>query len=390
MLFALLGILVGIVFGLIPGLHPNFFIVLAPLFFSFSSSAALIVFVVAMAVANSVSDFVPSILFGAPEAGTELSVSPGHRMLLRGQGYQAVKLAVTGSLLSVVLLALFFPAIIFIFPAVYNFLQPALFFILAAVALYIVLTEEGSKKFISAVCFLLSGFIGIYLPRIPLDSSVILFPVLAGLFGASVLVMQFRQKHVYIEKEKSDEYVSHRLVSRAALFGSLGGVFSGLLPGVGTSQIASIATVDKNEKSFLITLGALATSNIIISVVALWLIGKARSGASVILSNFVSLSLQDVFLVLFAALFAAGIVAVATLKLAKAFLHVMERINYVVISKLVFLLIVVAVIAFSGFYGLFLFVVCAALGIFAYTSKIKMSVLMAVLLLPTIIFYYPF
>ncbi|MBI4170620.1 MAG: tripartite tricarboxylate transporter permease [Candidatus Aenigmarchaeota archaeon] len=391
LLFALLGIFVGIVFGLVPGLHPNFLILLTPLLFSVSAAPQnLICFVVAMAVSNAIVDFLPSILFGAPEEGTELSVNPGHRMLLEGRGYQAVKLAVTGGLLAVAVLAVLFPVIIIVFPLIYGFLQPALFFLLLGISLYMILTEEGAKKLLSGVCFLFAGVIGLSLQRLPLDSTVMLFPVLSGMFGASVLAMQFRKRGIIIGKQKPEEYISRRLIKRSVIFGSLGGIFSGLLPGVGTSQVASLATVDKNEKSFLLTLGALATSNIIISVISLWLIGKTRSGAAVIIDNFLSLSLPDVFLVLFVALFAGAVSALAALRLAKVFLHIIEKINYVIVSKIVFIAVFAMVIVFTGVYGLLLFAVCASLGIFAYLSKIKMSVMMAVLLVPTIIFYYPF
>ncbi len=390
LLFVLLGILAGIAFGLVPGLHPNFLILLSPVLFALIPGENIIAFIVSMAVANSVSDFIPSILLGAPEEGTELSVSPGHRMLLEGHGYDAVKLAVAGSMLSVVALSFLFPAVVFLFPFIYRAFQPSLFFILVWISLYIIMTEDGSKKLLAAFCFLLSGIVGLSLHNFPLDGSVALFPVLSGLFGSSVLVMQFRQKVAHIPRQKPGEYVSRRLLVRSSLFGSVGGIFSGLLPGVGASQVASLATVDRNEKSFLVTLGALATANIIISIMSLWLISKSRSGVSVILSSFVDFGLGDVVLVLFVSLFACAVAAIATLKLSKIFLGFMESINYVMVSKVVFLVILASVLVFTGIFGLLLFVVCTALGVFAYLSKIKMSVLMAVLLLPTVIFYYPF
>ncbi len=390
-LFVVLGIIVGILFGLIPGLHPNFLLLLSPLLFSISASPQnLIAFVMAMAVSNSISDFIPSILLGAPDEGTELSVNPGHRMLLSGQGYQAVKLAVVGGLFSVIIISILFPLVALLFPVVYAYLQPVLFFVLSLVSIYMILAEGGKGKIIALVCFLLAGAVGIYSRSIPIDASLLLFPILSGLFGGSILIMQFRKYDVRLEKQRPEEYVSGRLIKRSALFGAVGGIFSGLLPGVGASQMASVATVDKNEKSFLVTLGALAASNIIISVVALWLIGKARSGASVIIANFTALSFGDVLLVLSVALFAAAVASLITLKLAKIFLLLVERINYVLVSKAVFVIILAVVVVFTGVYGLFLFVVCTSLGIFAHTSKIRMSVLMGVLLLPTTVFYYPF
>jgi len=388
LLFLFLGIAVGIVFGIIPGLHPNFLVVFAPLMFFSSTSEEIIVFVVAMSVSNVISDYIPSILFGAPEEGTELSVTPGHRMLLAGHGRQAIKLAVMGSVFSVLLICLLFPAIILVFPAIYSLLQPLLFFLLAAISVYMVLAQDHVIE--AALCFVLSGIVGVSLHNFPIDASLALFPVLSGLFGASMLIVQFRQKVVAVKKQKPDEYVSPRLVKRSVLFGSLGGIFSGLLPGVGTSQVASLATVDKNEKSFLVTLGALATSNILISIVSLWLIGKARSGASIIIANYAALGFNDVLLILFTAVFAAGVAAIVTLRLSGMFLGIIEKVNYVTVSKIIFLVILSSVAIFSGFFGLFLFFSCTALGLFAYLSRIRMSCLMAVLIVPTMMFYFPF
>ena len=391
LLFALLGIAAGMAFGLIPGLHPNFLLLLSPLLFAFSGGPGnLVVFVTAMSVSNAVSDFIPSILFGAPEEGTELSVSPGHRMLLEGKGYEAVKLSVIGGLFSVVAVCLMFPLLFLLFPFVYGSLQPVMFFVLAIVSVYMVSSEEGGKKAIAALVFLLAGAVGVLMGSMPLDSSVALFPVLSGLFGGSVLLMQFRKKEVYIAKGRPESYTSGRILRRSVIFGSIGGIFAGLLPGVGTSQVASVAAVDKNRKSFLVTLGALSTANIVVSVIALWLIGRARSGASVIIGNYVSIGLNDVVLVLAVSLLAAAVSAVATLRLARLFLGAIERLNYVLISKVVFLVVAAAVVVFSGIYGLLLFAVSISLGLFAYTSGIRMSILMGVLLVPTILFYYPF
>lgn len=388
-LFLLAGIGVGIFFGLVPGLHPNFVVLLVPAFAALARGE-LVVFVAAMAVSNAIVSFLPSILLGAPDEGSELSVSPGHRMLQRGQGYQAVKLAVAGGLFSVCILFLLFPVVVFAFPAVYASVQPALFAVLVLLSGYMVFSEQGAKKIISLACFLLAGIVGLHLYSVPLDGSLVLFPVLSGLFGASILVAQLRQKSARLAAQRGEEYVSRRLMTRASFFGAIGGIFSGLLPGVGASQISAFASVDKNEKSFLVTMGAIATANIVVSIVSLWLIGKSRSGAAVVLENIVEVGFGDVLLVLFAALLSASVAALVALALTRKFLGVIGRLNYVFVSEIVLSFLAVLVFAFTGFYGLALFVVCAALGLFACLSQVRMSCLMGVLLVPTILFYYPF
>ena len=113
-LFVLLGAAAGIGFGLVPGLHPNAIIIFVPIIAASGiEPAPVIVFVAAMAAANSIADTIPSIMLGAPEAGSELSVLPGHRLLMSGYGYDAVKLTVIGSVgaavVCILLLSLLLP-----------------------------------------------------------------------------------------------------------------------------------------------------------------------------------------------------------------------------------------------------------------------------------------
>src|SRR3989344_7891079 len=108
-LFLLTGIICGVFFGLIPGIHPNTIVLFVPFFLSLSVDPLfLIAFIVALGITNSIIDTIPSILLGAPDAGNELSILPGHKMLLRGQGYDAIKLTVVGSFYSILFVFLLF------------------------------------------------------------------------------------------------------------------------------------------------------------------------------------------------------------------------------------------------------------------------------------------
>src|SRR3989344_2060204 len=110
LLFLLLGILAGTFTGLIPGIHINLIgTAIVSGAFSFLlgiNSIYLVVFIVSMSIAHVFLDFIPSIFLGAPEEGTELSVLPGHEMLKKGQGLQAVQLAAKGCLYGIVLFIL--------------------------------------------------------------------------------------------------------------------------------------------------------------------------------------------------------------------------------------------------------------------------------------------
>src|SRR2546426_12501504 len=110
-LFALVGYAAGLVTGLAPALHVNHVALL--LLASRSAFEGLVLavfpsagleeliailssFVMGAVVGHSFLDFVPSVYLGAPEEKTALSVLPGHRLLLAGEGHVAVRLAARG------------------------------------------------------------------------------------------------------------------------------------------------------------------------------------------------------------------------------------------------------------------------------------------------------
>ncbi|HLC76876.1 MAG TPA: tripartite tricarboxylate transporter permease [archaeon] len=391
LLFMFLGILVGVGFGLVPGLHPNTIVLLVPLLAQLNlQHLPLIAFIVSVGISNTFLDFIPSMLFGAAEAGNELTVLPSHRMLLEGNGYDAVKLAVIGGIGSIFLVALMLPLIIFGVPSIYEFFRPVTYALLIFIVGTMVFFEKGTRaRIISLSCFVLAGAIGIASQRLPIENAFLLFPIFSGMFGVSVLLFGANKK-IKIPQRKKDIHVSGRQQRRAVLFGSLGGISSALLPGVGTSEIASLASVDKNEKSFLMTVGAITLSNTLISVMALWLIEKSRSGIAVILEQLVTIGFNEIMFIAGVALVVAGVSALLTLALAKKTIGFMGKINYSAVNRTIIVIIVAMTIIFTGAYGLLLLVTCTALGVFVNLSGIRRSTLMGVLILPTIIFYLPF
>ncbi len=391
LLFIFLGLLVGVGFGLIPGLHPNMIILLVPVLTQLNIPVPhLIAFIVSIGISNTFVDFIPSMLLGAADDGKELSVLPSHRMLLQGSGYDAIKLAVIGGLGSITIITALLPVIIFAAPPVYNFIRPVTYAILIFIAGFMILSERGTKlRIISFSCFALSGIIGLTSQQLPIERTFILFPILSGLFGVSLLLFSSNKK-IKIPKMRKEIHVSGRLQRRAIIFGSFGGISSGMLPGVGSSEIASLASVDKNEKSFLMTIGAITISNTLLSILSLWLIEKSRSGIAVVLGQLTIIGFNEFIFIVGVALFVSGLSAIITLVAAKRVLGVMEKINYAVISKAIIILIIIMTALFTGIYGLLLLAICTALGIFANLCRVRRGVLMGILILPTIIFYLPF
>ena len=122
-LFAIaLGVASGIFTGLIPGIHINliavFLISIAPIILTITTPITLIVFIIAMAITHTFLDSIPGIYLGAPDEAMALSVLPGHKLLLKGQGHKAVTLTVIGSLSALLIAFLCAPLFIKIFPII--------------------------------------------------------------------------------------------------------------------------------------------------------------------------------------------------------------------------------------------------------------------------------
>jgi len=388
LIFALLlGIAFGFLLGLAPGIHPNTTILLLPLFLAIGfSSLPLLIFLASMAITNAISDIIPSILLGAPD--NELSVLPGHRMLLLGQGYQAIKLSVIGSIGAIIFVTALMPIIFFGLPNLYAIIKPYIFLLLIFISAFLIYTEKGAnKKAVALLCFLLAGIIGLFSQRLPIDNNLVLFPILSGFFGISMLLLQIKSKTEIPEQKEGELYISKKTINRSVIFGSLGGVLSGFLPGVGSSQIAAIATIDKNDRSFLITNAAINAANALMAMLSLYLISKPRSGVAVMIEQAMNIGFNESLIIIAVSLAAAGIAALLTLKSAKIFVKLIRKIDYSKISIAIITLLVFLTFLFTGFYGLLLLATCTALGIFVNLSGIRRGLLMGALIIPTILFY---
>ena len=86
----------------------------------------VVIFIIAMSITHTFLDSIPGIYLGAPDEAMALSILPGHKMLLKGEGHNALKLTVIGSFFSLVLCLLLSPFLIkivtFAYPIVKNYI----------------------------------------------------------------------------------------------------------------------------------------------------------------------------------------------------------------------------------------------------------------------------
>lgn len=383
-IFFILGIFLGLVFGLIPGLHPNTIILLVPLFSTFNIEPLnLIVFVVSLSIVNSIVNFIPTALFCSPDEGTELSVSHLQKFLLSGQAYKAIQLCVIGSFFGIIFCIALIPFLYITLPILFNFIKSYIYIPLIFVCLLMILREK--RIFIGIICFLFAGAIGILISGLGINPVVILFPVLSGLFGVSLLLIQIKNKVTIPKQELEIVNIGKNHLSDS-IKGTLGGILSGFLPGVGTSQVASFFS-SKTSESFLLKIGALNSSNLLLSMLMLWLINKPRSGAAVFLDSLIKINFNEFLSIIFVSLASLFFAVSLTLFLSKFFIKFVRRFNYSLIALSIIVFIITMTYLFSGVVGIVLLATCTSLGIYANLSKINMSLLMAVLIVPVIVFY---
>jgi len=393
---ALLGILAGIVTGLIPGIHINLVsllvVSLSVYLLDIFSLPSLGVFIISMAITHTFLDILPAIFLGAPDADTALGVLPGHKLLMKGMGYEAVKLTVIGSLFSLIFAMFLFPFFIFIVPNVYETIQPFIGWILLFIVIYMVLIEKGlNGKFWAFTVFLMAGILGIIDLTMP-NLKQPLFPMLSGLFGISMLIVSLSNK-VEIPKQRiTDTIKIPKLESiRALIAGTFSGSFVSFFPGLGPAQAAILGSQimgSLGTLSFLILIGSINTVNMAVSLVSLFTINKARNGAVLAIREILTtIDLNTLILFLAAILFAGGIAVFLALFLTRIFVKLIEKVNYQYLGLSVIILITLMVFYFSSWLGLLILIISTAIGIIPNIVNVKRSHSMGCLMLPVILFF---
>ena len=393
---ALLGIIAGIFTGLIPGVHINLvsilLVSLSAYLTDFVSLPSLGVFIISMAIAHTFLNVLPAIFLGAPDADTALGVLPGHKLLLQGKGYEAVKLTVIGSLLSLILAILLFPLLLIIVPKIYETLQLYIGWILLAVVIYMISAEKGlDKKFWAVAVFLMAGILGIMDLTMP-NLNQPLFPMLSGLFGISMLIVSLSNK-VEIPKQRITDTIKIPKLehARALIAGTFSGSFVSFFPGLGPAQAAILGSSIMGKLStysFLILIGGIDTVNMAVSLVSLYAIDKARNGAVLAIREILTtIDLNTLLLFLATTLLVGGIATFLTLYLTKFFIKLVEKVNYQYMGISVILLITILVFYFSSWLGLLILLVSTAIGIIPNIVNVKRSHSMGCLMLPVILFF---
>lgn len=395
-LAVLLGICFGIITGLIPGVHVNLvsllLISLSGYFLGFTTPVVLCVFIIALSVVHTFLDSIPSIFLGAPDADQALNVLPGHKMLMEGKGFEAVKLTVIGSLISLIIVVALIPFMIPVVGVVYPFISPHIGWILLFVVSFMILKEKKFDRiFWGLFIFIISGILGLVVFSIP-NFSQPLFPLLSGMFGVSTLLVSLNSESK-IPEQKVTDTVKIPKVNLIKAFGAsvFSGSLTGMFPGLGAAQAAIIASQITGKigmYSFMVLVGGINTVNFLFSLVTLLVLNKARNGAIVAVKEIITVIDVNVLVIFVAvALIAGGIATFLSFGIARVFCKVISKINYKMMCISVILFVTSLIFYFSGWLGLFVLLISTAIGIIPTVVGVGRNNAMGCLLLPVILYF---
>lgn len=387
----LLGSLLGIVTGLVPGLHVNTVAVIA-LGLLQGAGLEVIALIVSMAIVHTFVDFIPSIALGVPSEDNLLSVLPGQRFFLKGNGYYAVMLTVWGGLVGGAIA-------IAASPIFHRFLEKSATwvpkvtpFALAAVLALMVFDEKGaSKRIYSLAVIALASLLGLAMLS-PSSAVKNPLPVLVlGFFGVAPLLQSLKNR-VSVERQSLKETrVKEKLVAEYSLLSALGASFVSTMPGVGPNQAAltvRTAVGKIGSSAYLVLLGGINTANTLFSLTALYAVGKTRTGVAAAIKQLIELQGEQMLALAGVCLIALAFGAVSTAFISKHLLRVVCSFNYTKLNSLVLSMLVALVLFFSNPLGWGAFAVSIAIGFGAISLGVKRSHCMAFLMAPAITYYF--
>lgn len=437
-LFCVLGVFIGVITGLLPGLHVNN---VALILLSFTSSVLSICnvltdygiteqfililiagFILSVAIAHSFVNAIPATFIGAPDEDTALSVLPAHGLLLDGEGYKAVVLSAFSSYGAILCcLILLFPLRFLIGPpfSFYTLVQEAMVWVLIAVVILMIATEKAQisesmqqQKYSALLSilfaffvFFISGIFGIIILSLPISSPIglptsILFPALAGLFGTPTLLYSLLNKPI-IPEQKIQPVLLNKIEKKLSIFsvitGSLAGVIVSIIPGV-TTAIGTVLAMNLRQKTSkeqtIVTLSSVNTAAAFCMTLMLFIIGKARSGVMIVISNFIAVEPWDsvlmpvslTYLLMFLVL-GGSLSYFLTVLFGKLFAKKFHILPYHSLVVLTLIFLAILVVLFTGILGLFVLFTATCMGFLPVSWGVRRSHCMGVLLLPIILYF---
>ena len=401
--FALIGLLLGCCTGLVPGLHVNNVALglaaAAPALTARYPLRAVGAAMVAAAIAHSFLDVVPSVALGVPDGAMALSALPGHRLVLDGRGREAIAISAAGSLFALVVgLALAVPLTSAV-AAIYPALERRMALVLVAVAGYLVWTEGSAvepvvPRLLAIATLALSGALG-WLVLDVAGGDGLLAPLFAGLFGVPLLASSVRGGGDLPPQPDAAIRMPRRRLAVHAAGGGVAGALVGWLPGVSPAAASSVVqgALPRSEsemdaaRAFVASVSGVNTSNAVYALLALYAVGRERSGVAVALADVAPPTAGDVVVYLGVAAGAALLAYGATRFAGRWVFAAVDAVDYRFAGLAVLGLLAALSVATGGVLGMPVLLTSAAVGWLPHRTGVRRVHCMGCVLVPVALFY---
>ncbi|MBC7079148.1 MAG: tripartite tricarboxylate transporter permease [Methanothrix sp.] len=412
---AAFGFLLGVISGLIPGLHVNTFAAIllgaAPAMMELGLSPYHVaVIILAASISQTFLDAIPTVFVGAPDSDTVLAVLPGHRLMLRGRGIEAVRLSAIGSAGSVLVALSLIPPLSWVFSNYYDILMEHIGLILLGIAVIMILKEQDldpgpyqtlKRRSFAISVFVTSGLLGMFafenqdLLSSPLGLEPdVLLPLLSGIFGASSLILSIFSSTKMAEQRDTGFDLPAVPLMRSILLGGAAGSVVAWIPGVSPAVATMLTRLgrgiedeDQAAREFLVSVSGVNTSCAVLSLVALLVIGRPRSGAAAAINELIDLDAGQVYMMIVIATAVAFISYISTVWLACIAGSLLSKIDYKNLSIIVLGALALIALIFTGTFGIFIFFISTLIGLIPHLAGIRKMHAMGVLMLPLIVYY---
>jgi putative membrane protein len=386
------GVTLGTVSGLTPGIHANTFALLLA-----GASTAIpgpAVFVgaamLAAGVVHTFLDVVPALALGVPDAAMAHTALPGHRLVLAGQGREALRLSALGSGGAVALAVPLAVPVTVAMERAYPWLSAHLPLVLATVVVVLVATERGLFARVgAAVAVAASGALGLATLDLPtgglVDAGGMLAPLFTGLFGVPVLLDALGGEGIP-EQASASVTTTGRELGRYTFAGTLSGAVVGYVPGVSSAvaATAALSTVpESGARGFVVTTSGVNTANSVFALFALIALGSPRTGVLVAVEDAGVPMDLPVLLGAVVAGAAAGFVLVVSV--GDWYLRRVGRLDYTRLCLSVLGLLVAVIGVLTGPLGVGVLAAASVVGLIPVWFGAKRATLMGVLLCPLIV-----
>lgn len=386
------GVAAGIITGILPGLHINLVAVAVSsmVIAKELDPVAVAVFIISMSISHVFHEFVPSVFLGFSESESALSVLPGHRMLMKGQGRKAVMLASFGALSGTLALIMISPLLLIAIKPVFSATKSHIALILIGViAVHFIKCGKKPKALaINATVLFLSGAFGLAVFSLP-NLKEPLLPMFSGLFGLSSIIGGLLSGSSFPVQQKAAAIKagSALKVAKLASVGLFSSSLMGMFPALGPAQAAMLGTASLRKlkaPAYMFLLGTIASASMLFALLTLYSFGKARNGSIAVMGELLEINLASASLLLAVAAVAASAACITVAMVSKLFVMAAGKMNYCLISWLTIAFIIAFVALISGIIGLLVLATATAIGMVPVLTRSSRQLLMGCLMVPVI------